>query len=116
MASQLADLSLEDAEMAKGTKDTLGYLGTEPMAVRELLEQLAAALEDVAKAEGAEAVKTARETARRLADDLAAKARDAKAAASEHRDELESLVRERPWVALSLAAAAGFLLATLVRR
>ncbi len=109
--------------MARSTKDTFGYLGTEPGTVRELLEQLAAALEEAAKAEGAEAIKTARETVQRLATeaetltgDLAAKARDVKAAASEHRDELEGLIRERPWVALSLAAAAGFLLATLVRR
>ena len=109
--------------MARSTKDTFGYLGTEPGVVRELLEQLAAALEEAAKAEGAEAIKTARETVRRLAGqaetltgDLAAKARDVKATASEHRDELEGLIRERPWVALSLAAAAGFLLATLLRR
>ena len=109
--------------MPKGSKDTLGYLGTEPVAVRELLEELATALEAAAKAEGAEAIKAVRETVRRLAGeaetlagDLSAKARDAKATASEHRDELESLIRERPWVALSLAAAAGFLLATLIRR
>ncbi|MBL6614173.1 MAG: DUF883 family protein [Reyranella sp.] len=114
---------MEDIAMAKTSKDTFGYLGTERMEVRELLGQLATALEEMAKAEGAEAIKTARETARRLAreaeslvDDFAAKAEDAKTAASEHRDELEGLIRERPWVALSLAAAAGFLLATLVRR
>ena len=45
--------------MSKGVKDTFGYLGTEPMALREQLEQLSAALQEMAKAEGAEAVKAA---------------------------------------------------------
>jgi len=109
--------------MARSTKDTFGYLGTEPMALREQLEQLAASLEEMAEAEGAEAMKTARHAARRLAreatsliGDLAGKAADAKAAAGEGRDELEGLIRTRPWLAVSLAAAAGFLLAALVRR
>jgi ElaB/YqjD/DUF883 family membrane-anchored ribosome-binding protein len=109
--------------MARSTKDTFGYLGTEPMAVRELLERLAVALEEMAKAEGAEAMKTARETARRLARDaealvgeFAAKAHDAKAAAGQHGEAMEGLIRERPWVAVSLAAGAGFLLGMLVRR
>lgn len=109
--------------MTKSTKDTFGYLGTESMAVRKQLEQLAAALEEMAKAEGAEAIKTARESARRLAreaaslvDDVAGKAREAKVVAGQRRNELEGLIRERPWLAVSLAAAAGFLVASLVRR
>jgi len=109
--------------MARSTKDTFGHLGTEPLALREQLEQLAASLEEMAGAEGAEAMKKAREAARRFArdaatliDDLAGKADDAKAAVGEHRDELEALIRERPLLAVSLAAAAGFLLAALVRR
>lgn len=110
-------------DMTKITRDTFGYLGTEPMAVREQLEQLAAALEEMAKAESAEALETARESARRLAreaaslvDDVAGKAREAKIAAGERRDELAGLIRERPWLALSLAAAAGLLIALLLRR
>ena len=38
--------------MSKGVKDTFGYLGTEPMALREQLEQLSTALQEMAKAEG----------------------------------------------------------------
>jgi ElaB/YqjD/DUF883 family membrane-anchored ribosome-binding protein len=109
--------------MTRNTKDTFGYLGTEPMAARELFERMVAALEAIAKAEGAEAMKAARETARHLAceaealvGDLAGKAREASAAAGERREAVEGMVRERPWLALSLAATAGFLLATLVRR
>ena len=112
-----------EAAMAKCTKDTFGYLGTEPMALREQLDQLAAALERMAKAEGAEAMKAAGEAAKRLGDqatamidDLAGKAHGATAAAGQRRDQLEGVIRDRPWLAVSLAAAAGFLLASLVRR
>jgi ElaB/YqjD/DUF883 family membrane-anchored ribosome-binding protein len=101
--------------MARTTKNTLE--------VREALDQLAAALEEMAKAEGADALKTARETAGRLAreaealvDDFSAKAHGAKAAVGQHGEALEELIRERPWVAVSLAAGAGFLLGMLVRR
>lgn len=109
--------------MARSTKDTFGYLGTESMDVRELLERLAAALEEMAKAEGGEAMKTARETARQLAreaealvGDFSAKAHEAKAAVGQRGEAMESLIRERPWLAVSLAAAGGFLLGLLVRR
>ena len=57
----------EEADMEKGVKDTFGYLGTEPMKLREQLEQLAAAFEEMAKAEGSEAVRSARDAARRIA-------------------------------------------------
>ncbi|MBI2741653.1 MAG: DUF883 family protein [Rhodospirillales bacterium] len=109
--------------MARSTKDTFGYVGTESTTVRELLEQLSVALEEMAKAEGAEAMKGARETARRLAreaeslvDDFAAKARDARAVVGQHGEAMEGLIRERPWLAVSLAAGVGFLLGMLVRR
>lgn len=109
--------------MAKSAKDTFGYLGTEPAALREQLDQLAAALEAMAKAEGAEAMKAAGEAARRLAeqataivDELAGKANAAKAAAGQRRGQLEGVIRDRPWLAVSVAAIAGFLLASLVRR
>ena len=54
--------------MSKGVKDTFGYLGTEPMALREQLDQLSTALQELAKAEGAEAIKAASDAARRVAD------------------------------------------------
>ena len=50
----------EETTMSKGVKDTFGYLGTDPMALREQLEQLSAALQELAKAEGAEAIKAAK--------------------------------------------------------
>lgn len=109
--------------MTKDGKDTFGYLGTESVAVREQLERLAAALEAMAKAEGAEAMKSAGDAARKVAgqaaaalDDLAAKAQTVAEAAGKGRGQVEEVVRQKPWVALSLAAAAGFLLATLIRR
>lgn len=109
--------------MGKGTKDTFGYLGTESMALREQLNQLTAALEEVAKAEGAEAMKAASEAARRiagkasqLADEFAGAAHTAAAAAEQGRSQLEGAIRDKPLMAVSLAAAAGFLLAMLVRR
>lgn len=110
--------------MATGkAKDTYGYLGTESMALREELERLAAAIERAAKTEGAEAMKAAGEAAREIlarattmVDGLADKAEDAKALAGEGRAQLESAIRDKPLVAVGLAALAGFLLAALVRR
>lgn len=110
--------------MAAGkAKDTYGYLGTESVALREEVERLKAAIEQAARAEGAEAVKVAGETARevlaraaKLVDELADKAQSAKAAAGEGRDQLEKAIRDKPLVAVSIAAVAGFLLAALVRR
>ena len=104
-------------------KDTYGYLGTEPMALREQIQQLTAAIEQAAKAEGTEAVKADGEAAREIAaraasllDELAGKAEIAKSAAGEGRKQLEGTIREQPLVAVSLAALAGFLLASLLRR
>lgn len=109
--------------MAKLAKDTFGYLGTEPVELREQLDQLAAALQDLAKAEGAEAIKVASDAARRLADrageiveDLSDKAEAAGAVAAKGRGQVESAIRQQPLIAVGLAAAAGFLLALMVRR
>ena len=109
--------------MTTKTKDTYGYLGTESVALREELERLAAAIERAAKSEGAEAMKAAGEAAREIlarattmVDGLAGKAYAAKAAAGEGRAQLESAIREKPLLAISIAAVAGFLLAALVRR
>ena len=86
-------------------KDTYGHLGTEPAALREELERLAAIIEQAAKGEGAEAVKAAAEAARRLADRV-----------DRGQAELERAIRQKPLAAVALAGAAGFLLALLVRR
>ena len=109
--------------MEKGVKDTFGYLGTEPMKLREQLEQLAAAFEEMAKAEGSEAVRSARDAARRIArhagamaEELADKSDEVKAAAVQGRREVEGAIRAQPWAAVAIAAATGFLLAMLVRR
>ena len=48
------------------TKDTYGYLGTESTALLEELERLRAAIEQAARAEGAEAVKAAGEAAQEI--------------------------------------------------
>lgn len=109
--------------MGTRTKDTFGYLGTEPVALKEQLEQLATVLQDLAKAEGAEAIKAAGEAARRIAEqanaiarELGDKADTIGAAAAKGRSQAEEAIRQQPLVAVSLAAAAGFLLALLVRR
>ena len=109
--------------MSTRTKDTFGYLGTEPVALKEQLDQLATALQGLAKAEGAEAVKAASAAARRIAEqanaiatDLGGRADAVGAAAAKGRSEAEEAIRRQPLAAVSLAAATGFLLALLVRR
>ncbi len=104
-------------------RDTYGYLGTDSSALREHIERLTAAIDQAAKAEGAEAVKAAGEAAREivaraatLVDELAGKAQAAGSAVGEGRKQLEGTIREKPLTAVSLAAVAGFLLATLLRR
>jgi ElaB/YqjD/DUF883 family membrane-anchored ribosome-binding protein len=84
---------------------------------------LASALERLAEAEGAEAIETIRAKIRRLPAELTAFVEDFdKAGAAAHavstrgRSRLERSIRERPLAAIVLAAAAGFLLASLSRR
>ena len=98
--------------MTKSAKDASRY----PTALHEQLDQLSAALRDVAKAESAEAIKTTSDAARRIAEELAEKAEAVAAAAGKSRGQLEQAIREQPLPAVALAAAAGFLLAVLVRR
>lgn len=105
------------------TKDTFGYLGTEPTALKDQLDELAIALQDLAKSEGGEALKAAGEAARRIADqanalakELGDKADAVGAVAARGRSQAEEAIRSQPLTAVSLAAAAGFLLALLVRR
>jgi ElaB/YqjD/DUF883 family membrane-anchored ribosome-binding protein len=90
----------------------------EPPALREQIEELTAAIERAARAEGAEAVRAAGDAARDIAGRVSALVDElaGKAAASESRRQLERSIREQPRVAVSLAAAAGFILATLLRR
>ena len=109
--------------MEKSVKDTYGYLGAEPMKLREQLEQLAAAFEELAKTEGTDAMRSARGAARRIAthagamaEQLADKTDEVKAAVVQGRREVEGAVRVQPWAAIAIAAATGFLLAMLVRR
>lgn len=109
--------------MSTRAKDTFGYLGTEPTALKEQLEQLASALQDLAKAEGTEAVKAASEAARRITEqaseivkELGGKADAVGAAAAKGRGQAEEAIRRQPLAAVALAAAVGFLLAVLVRR
>lgn len=105
--------------MTKSAKDT----SRDPMALHEQLDQLSAALRDVAKAEGAEAIKATSDAARRIAErasaiaeELAEKADAVAAATAKGRGQVEQAIRDQPLMAVSLAAAAGFLLALLVRR
>lgn len=109
--------------MGTSTKDTFGYLGTEPVALKEQLDQLATVLQKLAKTEGAEAAKAASEAARRIAEqanaiakELGDKADAIGVAAAKGRSQAEEAIRRQPLAAVSLAAAAGFLLALLVRR
>lgn len=102
---------------------TANDTSAETAALREQIEQLTAAIEKMAKAEGAEAVKAAGDAARdianraaRLIDDLTGNAEAAGAALDEGRRQLEQAVRDKPLAALSVAALAGFVLAALLRR
>lgn len=92
--------------------DTLGYLGNENMTAKELLRCLAASLEQMAKSEGTEAI----ELARSKAQEMLAKLEPLIAESANARSTLEESVRKQPLLAIALAAAAGFLLASLRRR
>jgi ElaB/YqjD/DUF883 family membrane-anchored ribosome-binding protein len=98
--------------MSKSAKD----VSRSSTALHEQLDQLTAALRDVAKAEGAEAIKATSDAARRIAEELAERAEAAAAAAGKGRGQLEQAIRDQPLAAVALAAVAGFLLAVLVRR
>jgi ElaB/YqjD/DUF883 family membrane-anchored ribosome-binding protein len=113
----------KEATMSNSAKNTYGYLGTEPVALKEQLDQLAAALQDLAKAEGTEALKAASDVARGIAEqakamvkELGDKADAAGIVAAKGRGHAEEVIRKQPLMAISLAAAAGFLLAMLMRR
>ena len=116
--------SLREAEVAMPTaKTTNGHLDAERAALRKQIEQLMAAIEKLAKAEGADAVKAAGDAVRQVAaraasiiDESTGNAPAASAFMDEGRKQLEEAIRERPLTAISVAALAGFVLAVLLRR
>ncbi|MCW5734129.1 MAG: hypothetical protein KIS73_08385 [Enhydrobacter sp.] len=93
-------------------KDPLGYLGNKDLKGKEVLRCLAASVEQMAKSEGVEAA----ELARREAHALIATLEPLVAESAGVRSHLEEVVRKQPLLAIGLAAAAGFLIATLRRR
>jgi hypothetical protein len=113
-----------EASMVNGKQtNTHGDLGMESLGLKEQLEQLNAAVENAAKLEGGEAVKAIGEAARDilarvsdLVDELAKNVGDMKSATAEGRDYLENAIRKQPLVFIAIAAAAGFLVASLRRR
>ena len=99
------------------------HLAAESEALKEQLEQLAIVLEQATKTEGAEAMKTVSNKARDLlsratvvVDEVVKCADKGVSVAVEGRGHLEDKVRRQPLLALAIAAAAGFLLASLRRR
>lgn len=87
------------------------------------LKDLAAVLERMVAAESADALKAGCEEARKLLadadksiEDISHKTDEMKAAAIAGRSHLEDRIREQPLFAVGLAAAAGFLLASLLQR
>lgn len=102
---------------------TTGDTAARPGALKENLEQLTAALQALAKAESEEALRSAGDAVRRLAgqathlvDGLAGPAANLEATAEDTLAQLEEAIRKQPLAAVGIAAAAGVLLALLVRR
>jgi ElaB/YqjD/DUF883 family membrane-anchored ribosome-binding protein len=90
---------------------------------KDRLKDLAAVLERMVAAESADALKTGCDEARKLLadadaaiEDFSRKTDDVKAAALAGRSHLEERIREQPLFAVGIAAAAGFLLASLLQR
>ena len=98
------------------------HLAAESAALKKLLKEFTATLEQAAKGDGAEAAKIVSEKARDilsrangLVDDMAHNADKAKDAAIEGRHHLEESIRKQPLMAVGIAVLAGFLLASLRR-
>lgn len=105
------------------SRDRLGYLGTEAAALREHLDRASEAIGRAARSEGTEAAAAAAAAAREvlaraamLADEWADRAKGAAKIGTAGQEALVDIVRRKPLAAVSLAAAAGFMLALLVRR
>ena len=91
--------------------------------LKEQLEKLNIAIENAAKLEGGEAVKAIGEAARDilarasgLVDELTKNVGEMKSATADGRVYLEDAIRKQPLVFIAIAAAAGFLVASLRRR
>ena len=102
---------------------TQGDLGKEPPGLKEQLEQLNIAIENAAKLEGGEAVKAIGEAARDILarasvvlDELTKNVGEMKSATADGRVYLENAIRKQPLLFVAVAAAAGFLVASLRRR
>jgi ElaB/YqjD/DUF883 family membrane-anchored ribosome-binding protein len=93
--------------------------GADYEAFRKQLRELGSALKQIAVAESADALRRVRSEAQNLlaeADALVERLGDVKAAAITGRSSLEGKIRAQPWFALGIAAAAGFLLGSLLQR
>ncbi len=104
-------------------KDMYGCGGSTLDDLRDVLRELASSFERAAKAEGSEAAKAIGEStqdlllrANAMLDELARTAGTAKSAVAKGRGHFEESIRKQPLMAVGLAAAAGFLLASLRRR
>ena len=110
--------------MASSSRQDICHdLGTHFSALKEHLEQLAVAIEQVATTEATEVTKAfsakARDILSRatpLVDELARDAGKAKIAATDVCDHIEDKIRKQPFLAIGIAAAVGFLVASLRRR
>lgn len=92
-------------------------------AFKARLKDLAAVMERMVAAESADALKAGCEEARKLLADadtaieeISRRTDEMKAAAMIGRSHLEDRIREQPLFAVGIAAAAGFLLASLLQR
>ncbi|SKA09390.1 Membrane-anchored ribosome-binding protein, inhibits growth in stationary phase, ElaB/YqjD/DUF883 family [Enhydrobacter aerosaccus] len=90
---------------------------------KDRLKELAAVLERMVAAESADALKAGCDEARKLlaeadaaVEDLSRRTDAMKAAALAGRSHLEERIRAQPLFAVGIAAAAGFLLASLLQR
>jgi ElaB/YqjD/DUF883 family membrane-anchored ribosome-binding protein len=104
-------------------EDIYRHLAIEFGVLKKQLEQLAVAMDQAARTEGAEAMKAVSEKAQDLlsratllVDELAKYADKGMSAARQGRRDLEDKVHNQPLLALGIAAAAGFLLGSLRRR
>ncbi|MBS0222410.1 MAG: hypothetical protein JSR91_16905 [Proteobacteria bacterium] len=85
-------------------------------AFREPFRKLAQLLERIAEAEVSEQARDEAQKQLTEADALVERLGEVKAASIAGRSGLEQSIRARPWVAVGLAAAAGFLAASVLQR
>lgn len=107
----------------KAQKDIEAGLGGDVESLKGALEELLGVLERIAVSEGTDAIRAARDKARdflakadAFADRLGHGSGDAKRVAAAARTQLEDSIRAQPLMAVGIAAAVGFLLASFGRR